>query len=59
MPFTFSNKEYADMHFVYRFCNGNTSAAVEEYQQHFPWQRIPDWCVQICSLMAVRKWFIS
>jgi hypothetical protein len=34
--FTFSNEEYADMHFVYRSCNGNATAAVEEYWQQFP-----------------------
>ena len=29
---SFSYEEYADMHFVYGFCNGNTTAAVEEYR---------------------------
>ena len=41
MPFVFSHVEYCDMHFVYGFCNGNEHAAVEEYQRHFPNQRIP------------------
>ena len=29
------------MHFVYGFCDGNTRAAVEEYQRLFPDRRIP------------------
>ena len=30
------------MHFVYGFCNGNTTAAVEEYRLRYPRRRIPD-----------------
>jgi len=41
MPFVFSHVKYCDMHFVYGFCDGNTRAAVEEYQRRFPDQRIP------------------
>jgi len=40
MPFSY--EEYADMHFVYGFCNGNTTAAVEEYRLQYPRRRIPD-----------------
>ena len=29
------------MHFVYGFCDGNTRAAVQEYQRRFPDRRIP------------------
>jgi hypothetical protein len=29
---SFSYEKYADMHFVYGFCNGNTTAAVKEYR---------------------------
>ena len=39
---SFSYEEYADMHFVYGFCNGNTTAAVEEYGLRYPRRRIPD-----------------
>ena len=39
---SFSYEEYADMHFVYGFCNGNTTAAVEEYWLRYPRRRIPD-----------------
>src|SRR5215469_8135654 len=41
MPFVFSHVEYCDMHFVYRFCDGNARAAVQEYQRRFPDRRIP------------------
>jgi len=36
MPFTFSVAEYADMIYVYGFCDGNSVHAVAEYQQRFP-----------------------
>jgi len=36
MPFTFSVEEYADMIYVYGFCEGNSVYAVAEYQQRFP-----------------------
>jgi hypothetical protein len=32
----FNNAEYANMHFVYRFCGGNATAASREYQHHYP-----------------------
>jgi len=41
MPFTFSDAEYADMIYVYGFCDGNSVYAVAEYQQRFPNRRIP------------------
>jgi hypothetical protein len=40
--FTFSFKEYADMFYVYGFCDGNPGIAVAEYQQRFPNRRIPN-----------------
>jgi len=33
--------EYADMIYVYGFCDGNSVQAVAEYQQRFPNRRIP------------------
>jgi len=42
MPFTFSFEEYADMIYVYGFCDGNSVLAVTEYQQRFPNRRIPN-----------------
>jgi len=41
MPFAFSFAEYADMIYVYGFCDGNSVQAVAEYQQLFPNRRIP------------------
>ena len=40
MPFVFSHVEYCDMHFVYGFCNGIASAAVE-YRRRYPERRVP------------------
>ena len=42
MPFTFSFEEYADMIYMYGFCDGNSVLAVAEYQQRFPNRRIPN-----------------
>ena len=42
MPFTFSFEEYADMIYVYGFCDGNSVLAVAEYQRWFPNRRIPN-----------------
>ena len=42
MPFTFSSEEYADMIYVYGFCDGNSVLAIAEYQQRFPNRRIPN-----------------
>ena len=42
MPFTFSFEEYADMIYVYAFCDGNSVLVVAEYQQRFPNRRIPN-----------------
>ena len=41
MPFTYSVAEFADMIYVYGFCDGNTVQAVAQYQQRFPNSRIP------------------
>jgi hypothetical protein len=34
----YTNAEYANIHFVYSFCDGNAAAAAREYQL-----RYPDW----------------
>ena len=36
MPFRFSFAEYADMIYVYGFCDGNLVHAIAEYQKCFP-----------------------
>jgi len=41
MPFTFSVADYADMIYVYGFCDGNSVHVIAEYQQHFPNHSIP------------------
>jgi hypothetical protein len=41
MPFLFSHVEYCDMHYVYGYCKGNASAAVNEYRRRYPERRIP------------------
>lgn len=42
MPHTYSNVEYADMIYVYGFCDGNASKAKREYARRFPNRRMPD-----------------
>jgi hypothetical protein len=42
MPHFFTNTEYADMLYVYGFCERSASAAVEECRRRFPVCRIPD-----------------
>jgi hypothetical protein len=41
MPYTFSVAEYANMVYVYGFCDGNSVHAVAEYQRRFPNRRRP------------------
>ena len=41
MSFTFSVAEYADMIYVYGFCDDNSVHAVAEYQRRSPNRRIP------------------
>jgi len=42
MLHVFTHAEYADMVFVYRFCNGNALAVGTEYSLRFPNHRVPD-----------------
>jgi len=42
MPHIFTNADYADIIYVYGFCDGSVTAAVEEYCRRFPMRRIPD-----------------
>jgi len=41
MPFLFTHIEYCDIHYVYGYCDGNASAAVNEYRRRYPERRIP------------------
>jgi len=42
MPRIFTHEEYADMVYVYGYCNGNANAAVDEYQRKYPLRRTPN-----------------
>ena len=37
----FSHREYCNIYFVYRFCDGNAHVAVKEYKKNLPCRRIP------------------
>jgi hypothetical protein len=37
----FKQARYADMHFVYGFCDGNSLAVVREYQNRYPDRKQP------------------
>jgi len=41
MPHIFANAEDVNMLYVYSFCVGSATAAVEEYRRRFPMRRIP------------------
>ena len=41
MPFLFTHVEYCDMHYVYGYCDGNTSSAVNKCRCRYPERRIP------------------
>ena len=56
MPFTFSFEEYADMIYVYGFCDGKSVLAVAEYQQRFPNRRIPNRRVFTGSLPDIARY---
>lgn len=55
MPYTFTNEEYADIHFVYGFCNGSARRAVEEYRVRFPNRVIPSRNVFIGTHRKLRE----
>ena len=42
MPHIFTNAEYADMLYVYGFCDGSATVAFEEYRRRLLMSRIPD-----------------
>src|SRR5215510_2146161 len=39
---TFTHEEYADMVYVYGYCNGNANSAVDEYWIRYPLRRTPN-----------------
>jgi len=50
---TFTNEEHADMYFVYSFCNGNSRAAVLEYQHCYPYCKTFDTMNRILKQTAL------
>jgi len=42
------------MHYVYGYCDGNASAAVNEYRSRYPERRIPSKRVFTCVEQALR-----
>ena len=42
MPHIFTNAQYADIIYVYGFCDGSATAALEECRRRFPLRRFPD-----------------
>jgi hypothetical protein len=47
-------EQYTYIHFVYRLCDGNVTASVQEYERWFPNQWTPDW--RVFSLMHRYLW---
>ena len=39
---TYTNEEYADILFIYGYCDGNAAESRREYQRRFPNRRIPN-----------------
>jgi len=42
------------MHYVYGYCNGNASAAVNEYRRRYSERRIPSKCIFTCVEQTLR-----
>jgi len=55
MPRTFTHEEYADMVYVYGYCNGNATAAVDEYRRRYPLRRTPNRAVFTNMFCALRE----
>ena len=55
MPRTFTHEEYADMVYMYGYCNGNANAAVDEYRRRYPLRRTPNRAVFANVFCALRE----
>jgi len=55
MTFTFSVAEYADMIYVYNFCDDNSVHTVAEYKQRCPNRRIPTRRLFILGYQTLRN----
>jgi hypothetical protein len=54
-----TNAEYANVHFVYGFWDGNAAAAAREYQLRYPDQRLPERSVFEAAHRRLRDRFIQ
>ena len=54
MPRTFTHEEYADMVYVYEYCNSNANAAVDEYRRINPLRKTPNQAVFTNVFCALR-----
>jgi len=55
MLHTFKHKEYADIVYVYWYCNGSANAAVGEYRRRYPLHRTPNGAVFTNVFRALRE----
>lgn len=53
--YAYSTEEYADIVFVYGFCNGNSRQSVREYQERFPHRHLPHHSVYPESFRRLRE----
>ena len=51
----FTNEEYADMHFVYGFCDGNSLRAKAGYHLHYPLRCLPNRAVFAAIQQKLRE----
>ena len=49
-----SHMRYADMVYVYGYCNGNENAPVDEYRRRYPFRRTPNRAVFTNVFCALR-----
>ena len=53
MPFVYTHREYADMLYIYGFCDGDSNKAVAEYRSRFPTRRTPSSRVFVRAFQSV------
>ena len=59
MPLTFTHEEYADMVYVYGYCNGNENAPVDEYRRRSVSQNTKSSCFYQRILCITWLWDTS
>ena len=53
MTFVYRHREYADMLYIYGFCDGDSNHAVAEYRRRFPTRRTPSSRVFVRAFQSV------